>query len=320
MEDIVNLILALIAATFLYQIFCLYFMHQQGDVADVTVSLYGSKIHTGFSATLIPLIIPFQLIMYKLLKGWRRRAIAITLIIFVVYLFLSNYRTAIAAAFLGFCVFYLFYYRTTAIRKFVSLTLVSLIVVIILIYGQHLLETLGFLRIIQTIQEIGTGISLNRLTSNRYAIWTSGINMISDHPLFGIGPDMWARFIPQYSIAQYFYRDLSTNQLIRYYSSDPHNLYLLIWLNYGVVNFLCYLTILYVSLKKGMKNIKKSSSDLTRNTSVGIFISLFIWMVMSFFTIRFFNHSILLFALIFWSIIAIILKINEFNSKIIGHR
>lgn len=314
-EDIEKLIVALIISTFLYEFFALYFMYQQGGIAQITSKLYGLRIYTGFAVTLLPLMLPFQIVMYNLLRGWKRVSMGLMLILFIIYLFLGNYRTAIGASVIGFIIFYYFYYRTSLSKKLFLSILALLFVVISVSYIENILEKLSFFKPIRTIQQITAEESITRISSNRIKIWQGALNMIYDHPLLGIGPDMWSHHIPQYSLIKYYYRDF-LNRRFRYYSIDPHNLYLLIWLNYGIVNFICYLSILYIVIRNGLRNIKESSSEQMRTFSVGVFISLSIWIVMGFFTMRFFNHSILLYAIIFWSIIAVIFKLSEFNSTI----
>lgn len=312
-EDIRIFIFALIISIFLYQFFNLYFMSQQGTVEDISTGLYGSQISTGFSYTLIPLLIPFQVAMYKLSKGWGKKIVGFILIIFIVYLFLSNYRTAILSSFTGFLIFYFFYYRISLARKLALVSVCLLCMTMFFLYSNTLTEKLSFFRIFETFQQVSSGESLDDLSSSRISIWHAALNMIFDHPFLGIGPDMWSQYIPQYSRTHYFYRDIYRN-LVRYYEYDPHNLYLLIWINYGVINFICYLLLVYNVLKKGIRNIKKSPSNFLRIISIAAYISFINWVFMSFFTIRFFNHSEILYALIFWSIIAVIFKINEFNS------
>jgi len=312
-EDVNKFILVLIVSTFLYEFFALYFMYRGGSVADITINVYGSEVFTGHSAVLYPLIIPLQIAMYNLFRGWKQWAIMFMIITSLIYLFLSNYRTAILAALIGFSIFFYFFYHITFGRKLLITVVMTLAITALALYYSIIFEKLGFFRIIETMQKLSSGDPVAGLLSGRAEIWRAASAMIYDHPFFGIGPDMWNHYIPQYSIPVTWYKDYMGIWRVTY-GTDPHNLYMLIWLNYGIANFICYLTILYIAVKKGLRNIKQSSSNLTRNTSVATFISLILWIVTSFFTMRFYNKIHLLYAVIFWSIIAIILKLSEFNS------
>ena len=315
-EDIKKVILALIISIFLYEFHALYFMYKQGTIEDITVQIYQSEIYTGFSPALFPLMIPFQVAMYNLLKGWKRIAIGMMLLVFIIYLFLCNYRTTIVSSFIGFILFYYFLYRSTLTKKiYISISML-LLVIISFLFIENIIEKLGYFRFIETIQTLSAGESLETVTTGRVETWRAALKMIYDHPFLGVGPDMWRRYIHLYSFPMFWYKDDYMGRWVQTYAFDPHNLYLLIWINYGLVNFLCYLAMLYIATKKALRNIKISSSNTTRYISIASFISLIFWIIMGFFTMRFFSHYTILFALIFWSIIAIIFKLNEFNSTI----
>jgi len=315
-EDVNKFILVLTVSTFLYEFFALYFMYRGGTIEDVTINVYGSEVYTGHSAILYPLIIPLQLAMYKLFRGWKQWAIMFMIITSLIYLFLSNYRTAVLASFVGLTVFFCFFYRATFAKRFFIIASVLLLITILALRYDIVYEKLGFFRIIETMQKLQSGESIESVSSGRAENYRTALKMIYDHPFLGIGPDMWSRYIHLYSFPIFWYKDYHLARWVQTYAYDPHNLYLLIWINYGVVTFLCYLAILYIAIKKALRNIKESSSNITRYFSIASFISFITWVIMSFFTMRFFSHYTILFALIFWSIIAIIFKLNEFNSTI----
>ena len=314
LEDVKTFIYALIISVFIYEFFALYFMYQKGTAKDITTGLYASGINTGFRPVLIPLIIPFQVALNRLLKGWKRIFVGLMLLIFITYLVLSNYRMGIVVILIGFIVFS-YYYRITIAKKIYFLIAGLLGLVIFVLYSQELYEKLLFFRFIETFQLLSRGEPLATISSERTSIWQSALEMIRDFPLFGIGPDMWSQYIPQYSRTNYFHWDMSGN-IIRYYEYDPHNLYMLVWLNYGILSFICYVIILYMAIKRGIWNIKESSSNLTRTLSIASLISLIIWVVSSLATVRFYDHGDLLYAIIFWSIIGVILKLNEYNPTL----
>jgi len=315
MEDIKKLVLALIIAVFLYQFIALYNMYKQGSTLDITIGLYESNIFTGFTYIFIPLMIPFQVAMFNLLKGWKRLSIGLMLVTFIIYLLLSNYRTLIVASVIGITIFYFFLYRISLAKKIFFSISILLLLTIVVLYSENILEKLSYFRIIQSIQRFLSGESILAISSGRAEIWRSALHMIYDYPFFGIGPDMWSQYIWKYSSPIFWFKDAS-DTLRSTYAYDPHNLYFLIWVNYGILNIILYLSLLFIVTVKGLRCIKESSSKLMRNISLASFISLILWIVMSFFTMRFFNHSILLSAFIFWSIVAIIFKMDKFNTTL----
>jgi O-antigen ligase len=124
---------------------------------------------------------------------------------------------------------------------------------------------------------------------------------------------MWSEYIVHYDIQPYFFRDIY-GKIFSYHVIDPHNLYLLMWLDYGILGLVFYIIILYLVFKKGIEVLKTSSSRLLRNLSLAAVISLTVWISMSFFTMRFISDSIVI-PLVFWSIIAFIIKLNSINSR-----
>ncbi len=315
-EDIKKLILVLVISAFLYQLHALYFMYRQSSIEAITIQLYGSEIFTGFSYVILPLMIPFQIAMYNLLRGWKRTSIGLMLLMFIIYLFLCNYRTAVGASAIGFIVFYYFLYHGTLTKKiFISISIL-LLVIISVSYIENITEKLSYFRTIQTIQQLSAGEPIEMISSGRTENWRAASKMIYDHPLVGIGPDMWSQYIRQYSFPIFWYKDYGLGRWAQTYAYDPHNLYALVWVNYGVGNFICYLIILYIAVRRALRNIRESSSSQIRTISIASFISFIMWIIMSFFTMRFFNHSVLLYGLIFWFIIAVIFKLNEFNSPL----
>ncbi len=313
-EDIKKVIFTLILSVFIYQFFTLYFMYRKGTLLDITTNLYWSNISTGFSSTLLPLLIPFQIAMYNLLKGWKKILTGGMLLSFIVYLIMSNYRTSLLAGILGFIVFYFYYYHGSFFKKLYTTGLVLFCVLISSLYFENVSKNLPYFRIINTFQQLAAGESLEIISSGRLKIWRVAWKMIYDFPFLGIGPDMWGHYIKQYSLPTFTYIDIKGNP-VNAYAVDPHNLYLLIWINYGILNLVCFLCILFFSLRKGSQNIKRNSSKSIRTISLASFISLIVWIIMSFFTMRFFNKTILIYALIFWSIIAVILKLDEASSS-----
>ena len=233
-------------------------------------------------------------------------------IFFALYLILSNKRVVIIGAFAGFSVLF-YFYRISTIKKTFFIITGLLLLILVFIYYPVMLELLGFHRAVYAIQQFSSGKSLDIISSNRIAIWQSSLAMLRDYPLFGIGPGMWSEHIAHYDIKPYIFRDIY-GKIFRSHAIDPHNLYLLMWLDYGILGLVFYIIILYLVFKKGIEVLKTSSSRLLRNLSLAAVTSLTVWISMSFFTIRFISDSIVI-PLVFWSIIAIIIKLNSFNSR-----
>ena len=313
-NDVKIFITALIFSIFLYQFFAFYYRYQIIGVESITAGFTGMEgvkfLWTGLSLPLIPLIVPLQIAMYNLHTGWKRTVFGSSFLFLLVLLFLENSRTAVVGVLV--CFFVFFYYNRVKTGKNILFPLAGLLsVALFLIYFPVVFEFLQVFRFINVLPLLLSGESLDVISSNRVDIWHAAINMIRDFPIFGIGPGMWNVYIPQYSLDPYYYQD-AFGVLIRYYASDSHNFYLLVWLDYGLIGFLCILSILYKIVKISLSTIKKSSSIFILQLSVGAFASVLSWIIMSFLAMKFMSDE-MLYPIVFWSLITIILKLNEFN-------
>ncbi|MBT4139494.1 MAG: tetratricopeptide repeat protein [Candidatus Latescibacteria bacterium] len=83
----------------------------------------------------------------------------------------------------------------------------------------------------------------------RFQMWQNTLALISDYPLLGVGPGGWKRIYPPYD----------QGAMIRYNSSPvrPHNDYLWIAAEYGLLGLLCYLGFLLLIFR----NLYHQSKD-----------------------------------------------------------
>ena len=313
-EDITRLLFVLILSGMLYTFFALYWRYRSGGMINVTTGV--REMTGGYSVfflnpVTLPLLIPLQVGIFRILKGWKKSLIALCLIFSILYLLVINHRSSQIGILFGFIVF-MFFWRISVAKKlyFTAIFTISLIV-IILFYKDFILGKLIYFRLLQSYEAFTLGTSLDIISSNRISIWKGSLNLLSDFPLFGVGPGMYIDYMTQYSLSQYFYRDIF-GDLVRFYQPSPHNLYLQVWLYYGLIAFITYMVILYIVIKKGLWNFNNSSSQLSRTLSLTVFVCLTIWLFMSFFTLEFGQFQSLV-PFIFWTIIAIILKLNVFN-------
>ncbi len=312
-DDVMKLLFSITICITIHQLFALYFMYQKERLEVVTVGLYGAE-ESNFSPALCLIIIPVHIALMRSLSGWKRISFFCALILLIIFLILSNWRTGFFALLFGLFEYFLFF-RANMIKKSYFILSGSLLTILItLVIVEYFYEIALIHRALQTIAQIASGEGWDRILSQRTSIWNAALSMIAAFPFFGIGPDMWHQYIPEYSRTSYFQRDIFRN-LVRYYEYDPHNIYMLIYLNYGMLGLLFYILILYKTFRTGLSNMAKSMSGLERNIAEGLIISLSMWAVSGFFTMRFFNHSDILFALLFWSIVAAMLKLHTQSDR-----
>ena len=263
-KDIKTLVMCLIIVAFLYEFIALYFLYQQRSASAITIDLYHSQALTHFSPVLISLILPFQIAMIKIVKGWKKIIIASMVVGMAVFLFFSNYRTAFLGIVIGFFVFFIFFYRVSILKKAFFSVLVFSAFIALFLYSEEVIERLQFFRFTRTIEQISAGEPLEVILGERAETWGASIKMIRDHPILGISPDMWDVYIKSYSIPMFPYRDPNGNFFLLY-AADPHNLYLLIWVNYGVLVILLYIVILFITIKKTLATLRTSKNDASKD-------------------------------------------------------
>ena len=100
-------------------------------------------------------------------------------------------------------------------------------------------------------QRLISGFML-KANQDRILMWEAGIAAIKDHFWLGIGYNNDAEVMP-------VYRELITERTgHRFYNSAStgvHNIYLQTWINYGLIGFLAYLSILFIFLGQSISTL-----------------------------------------------------------------
>ena len=294
-----------------FSFFSLYYRYQMGSIKHITVGLYGMKniTFTGFFAAHLCFQLPLIIAIFSLIKGWKKAFLGLLIIFSLIFIILSQNRASPFVLCVGLIIF-IYYYKIPLTRKIYITAGLLLCLIILGLYIPEGFKKISHHRFIQLFQAPSKGIALSEISAERTHIWKSSLEMIRDFPIFGIGPDMWRQHIPNYSYTSYFRRDIFHNR-IRYYSNSPHNVYLMMWLYYGAISFIFFVFILYLSMRRGLRNIKWSTSYEIKKLSLASFISLVMWATYSITGGRFYVSENILFGLIFWAIIALIFKLRE---------
>lgn len=143
------------------------------------------------------------------------------------------------------------------------------------------------------------------LASGRGYIWARSLPMLKDNIILGSGPDTFLYRFPQNDFIGKYYTYGNTKTIV----DKPHNLYLLIALNNGVIALLAFLAIMLIYIIDSIKlyALKKnynSTQQLGAATSLGVIGYLFA---------GFFNDSIISVAPVFWIILGVGVALNYIN-------
>lgn len=146
-----------------------------------------------------------------------------------------------------------------------------------------------------------------KLGSSRGYIWSRSIPMIKDTLILGNGPDTFAFEFPQGDLIGKYYAYDTPNIVV----DKPHNLYLQIAINYGIIALLGFIAImlLYIvdSIKLyALKKTYEKSQLLGTTTCLGVIGYLFAGI---------FNDSVVSVAPIFWIILGVGVALNFMNRE-----
>lgn len=147
-----------------------------------------------------------------------------------------------------------------------------------------------------------------RIGSSRGYIWSRSIPLLKDTIIFGNGPDTFAAVFPQNDImGKYFayYGDMW--QIV----DKPHNLYLQIALNTGVMSLLGFLVMIGLYIRSSFKMyFSKENSTFLMSIGLSIFVA-----VMGYLGAAFFNDSVVSVAPVFWTLFGVGISINHMIDK-----
>lgn len=151
------------------------------------------------------------------------------------------------------------------------------------------------------------------LGSGRGYIWSRTLPMLKENLIIGKGPDTYAIYFPQEDFKGRFNIKMFANSEI---VDKPHNLYLQIATNTGVISLLTFLSIvlmyLYKSAKIYFKNTLESELEIF---GIGLFIA-----VIGYLVTGIFNDSVVSVAPVFFAImgtgVAVNLEIEKLAHKI----
>lgn len=146
-----------------------------------------------------------------------------------------------------------------------------------------------------------------KLGSSRGYIWSRSIPLIKDNLILGSGPDTFVYQFPQNDLVGKYYAYGTPTIIV----DKPHNLYLQIALNDGVIALLAFLAIMLIYLIDSMKlyALKKQynqSQILGIANCLGVIGYLFAGL---------FNDSVISVAPVFWVVLGVGVALNFMNRK-----
>lgn len=132
----------------------------------------------------------------------------------------------------------------------------------------------------------------------RFNIWQGAVELIKEKPILGAGLDGYERLAPDYQ--KRFY-DPYTGELISVETHPyPHNLYLTLWLELGLLGLIVFVWVLIKFFKQGFKQLDKR--DVIISTS--IMAAMIVIVVHGLADTPYFKNDL---AILFWLIIGLLI-------------
>jgi O-antigen ligase len=226
----------------------------------------------------------------------------VLLLNYLVILFLTNSRAAILS--LTIAILFLFYH----LQKKIILYLLSVIVLFIIAYL--------FIPFMQEL--VDTYLRLETVSQRDY-LWKAGLDIMSDFPIFGVGPEQYPKYFYSYvpTSGSYFF-----NLYIILQKPHPHNYSLWLITENGILGWLSSLAIFGFYFFMATKLILWSKVDRDENYlfAVGLYSIGILVFIRSFFEVEgVFSYGFISRDLPFWIsyiILAFLYRINLTNFKV----
>ena len=247
---------------------------------DAIVATMG---HKNLLSSIQFLMLPILIYVFSIGKKLYKTLTVVAIVFVVLTLFQTQTRAVLFAV--GIFVVSLFVLNKTNLHK---KHLIGLLVGAVLLLGSGYVIMKYTNRYDAFVGELNK--TLDFTSSARYKLYNSSIQLIKDHPVFGVGPGNWSVDVWEY--------DLYKGTLGKSFAQRPHNDFLWIFSEGGVVAGLAYVLFFLILLKDSYYLHKN------RKEEDGIIYSLLFSAVMGFgfislvdFPMERFSHNIIFFVL-----------------------
>lgn len=239
--------------------YSLYLFLNQGYDIRMGYTFGNPNRHAFYVVVMLPYLIALLSLPKKKYKG----IINIFLSVIILLVILSQIMTASRGGILimGFIIMAFFYNRhyRLLVMKFVPIFIV-LIAIGFSLKGELLQSKFGFFAKRFAVEGL--------YNASRLDIWEGSIAMIRDHPLVGIGLNMFRKIFPRYMIPNPRYL------LPEGLTLSAHNSFLQAWIELGLLGILAFVGILTFSLRDAMRAYRYSNNASLKVLSFASLIAL----------------------------------------------
>lgn len=247
--------------------------HLEDKLLHKSFMISSSLANKNFFSEVLLILLP--LVIYGVLSEKSKwRILYILALILDIFFIVLNQTVAVWIALFVVVVFFLAVLGRKYIVKLISFWSIRNRIIII---GVFILVIAGGIKVItffpnykylgEKIERVGEYIqnpgllTTQRIENNnsafdRLMLWRNSAMMISEHPVFGVGLNNWKLFYPKYGISGTMH--INTGFLSY---EHPHNDYILIWAEQGIIGLALYLFLFFIIVKTGIMKMKSADQN-----------------------------------------------------------
>jgi O-antigen ligase len=274
-----------------------------------------------FAAEYLACVYPFLLWYYYISIRNNKRLFliiySILLIIFSSYIFLLRTRAAYISIAISIFIFsiMLFIYRKDKIK---SNSAYVFLLVIIIFFSFFIAEQSFFNKDPKRTNLNENISSIFNADKNivRLNYWKTSLNMFSEKPIVGIGTGMWFGKYPEFLGLENHLNSLAVNDENVYYNSDlnPHNIYLEILSENGVIGLLAFFLIIIPIFYKLLR------LSFKKDNYIPYFLCLISFLVLSFFTFTKENSCVMILVFLSFAVAIPVEKSGNENIHVFSRK
>lgn len=275
-----------------------------GDFFEDIYSVTGTFGHKNLLSSALLLSFPFAVMGAVILpkSGWRKFSLFLSFLL-VAEMFVLRTRGVWVSMFAGTLVTMLVYFL--ALRKKEGLNVSFPLKWV----GIGAVMALVLLAVLFSSQGVQESVSDRSNLDRRLFFWQNSLEMISDHPVLGVGAGNWRIQFPKYGLvsleeggSEYKLGDNVYQGAT--HIQRPHNDYLWVWAESGTLGLICFLGVFIVALWRLASNLRRAQTREDLAIELSLLFGLVAYLSFSFtdFPLERTTHNILcmtLLALIF---------------------
>lgn len=245
--------------------------------------------HKNLLSSALMLFLPFSVLGYSRLNGFWKKGSLILMFLMIAEIFVLRTRGVWLSTFVGALATFGVYF-TIRKRNIEGLKLpVKLI-------GIGLGIALTMLVALFSVAEVQSSVADQTNLGTRQKFWANSLEMVKEKPILGVGPGNWRVNFPKHNLNTLDYNVMQGITHIQ----RPHDDYLWVLSENGLVGLLCYLGVFVFAFIKIRGNLKaaESKEEIVLNLALVFGIVAFMSFSITDFPMERITHNALLFSLI----------------------